>query len=98
MIKQLIRVPAEAYIWIVALLTLFVLEPSSAHYTICPFHHLGFTFCPGCGLGRSISYAFAGDLYRSFESHPLGLFALIVLVLRIIKLIKNNYQSYGTNY
>ena len=98
MFKRLTKIPVEALLWIIALFVLFFLDPSREHFSICPFHQLGLTFCPGCGLGRSISYLFAGDFTNSIASHPLGLFAVIVLVLRIVQLIKNNFQSYGTNH
>jgi hypothetical protein len=97
-LKQLKKFPPEAFIWIVALITLFFVNPSANHFTICPFHHLGLDFCPGCGLGRSISYLLSGHFRESFESHPLGLFAVIILLHRIQQLIKTNYQNYGTNY
>ncbi len=98
MVRQLLKIPFEAYIWLVALAVLAVIDPSHEHISICPLDALGFSFCPGCGLGRSISYLFAGDISASFESHPLGIFALVILLFRILQLIKNNYQSYGSNY
>jgi putative copper export protein len=86
----------EAAIWIGALLYLaFVHTPGETHFTICPINNLGFDFCPGCGLGNSISLIFQGEIYNSFLSHPLGLLALTVLIIRIIQLIKNNWSNYG---
>jgi len=86
----------EAAIWIGALFYLaFGDTPAGTHFTICPINNLGFDFCPGCGLGNSISLIFQGDIYESFLSHPLGLLALTVLIIRIIQLIKNNWRNYG---
>ena len=86
----------EAAIWIGALFYLaFVHTPAGTHFTICPINNLGLDFCPGCGLGNSISLIFQGDIYKSFFSHPLGLLALTVLIIRIIQLIKNNWSNYG---
>ena len=86
----------EAAIWIGALLYLaFVYTPGETHFTICPIKNLGFDFCPGCGLGNSISLIFQGEIYNSFLSHPLGILALTVLIIRIIQLIKNNWSNYG---
>lgn len=86
----------ETSIWISSLLYLaFINNPAEAHFSICPFHLLGFGFCPGCGLGNSISYIFHGEILKSFSVHPLGLFALIVLITRIIHLIKINWSRYG---
>ena len=86
----------EAAIWIGALLYLAILHtPGATHFTICPINNLGFDFCPGCSLGNSISLIFQGEIYNSFLSHPLGLLALTVLIIRIIQLIKNNWSNYG---
>jgi len=86
----------EAAIWIGALLYLaFINNPAITHFSICPFHILGFGFCPGCGLGNSVSYILHGEILESFSVHPLGLFALIVLIARIIHLSKINWRRYG---
>jgi Protein of unknown function (DUF2752) len=86
----------EAAIWISALIFLaFINNPGHTHFTFCPIKNLGFRFCPGCGLGNSISYLLHGDFYNSFLSHPLGSIALAVLIFRIIHLIKHNWSLYG---
>ena len=86
----------EAAIWIGTLLYLaFLHTPGETHFVICPINNLGFDFCPGCGLGNSISFIFQGKIYNSFLSHLLGLLALTVLIIRIIQLIKNNWSNYG---
>jgi hypothetical protein len=92
------RFPLEAYFWVFGLTILFFVEPHPGHFSICPFYHLGFSFCPGCGLGTSISHLMHGDPLLSFQSHPLGGIALIILSYRIFQLIKTNHKSYGTNY
>jgi len=86
----------EAAIWIGALLYLaFVHTPGETHFTICPIKNLGFDFCPGCGLGNSIFLLFQGEIYNSFLSHPLGILAVTILIIRIIQIIKNNWSNYG---
>ena len=86
----------EAATWIGALLYLaFLHTPGETHFAICPINNLGFDFCPGCGLGNSISLIFRGDIYNSLLSHPLGILALTVIIMRIIQLIKNNWSNYG---
>lgn len=86
----------EAAIWISALIFLaFINNPGHTHFILCPIKNLGFRFCPGCGLGNSISYLLHGDFYNSFLSHPLGSIALTVLIIRIIHLIKHNWSLYG---
>jgi hypothetical protein len=54
---------------------------------------MGFKFCPGCGLGHSISYLFHGDIQESFSTHPLGIFAVIIILCRIYNLFRLNIFS-----
>jgi len=77
----------ELIFWIAALVILFVIEPSQVHFTLCPISNLGFDFCPGCGLGHSIHYALRLNFQDSFMSHPLGIFAILIIIYRIFKLI-----------
>lgn len=65
-----------------------------SHFTICPLANLGLDFCPGCGLGESISLIFRGKFSDSFSAHPLGFIALIIIPLRIFTLIKSNRFNY----
>jgi len=86
----------EALVWILGIAyLLFIHIPGDTHFTICPLSNLGLKFCPGCGLGNSISYIFKGDLISSFYSHPLGIFALLVITFRIFTIIKNNRRRYA---
>ena len=85
------KVDREALLWIAGLLTLAVSRPDAdRHYTVCPFRHVGLRRCPGCGLGRSISYLFRGRVRDSFQAHPLGVFALAVILGRIATLLKSS--------
>jgi hypothetical protein len=77
----------EALIWISALVFLAVSDPAVHHYTLCPLDNLGFSYCPGCGLGRSIGYFFRFEMESSFYSHPLGIPAVILLVYRSVKIL-----------
>ncbi len=83
----------EAFIWIAALILLAFLNPENEqHNSLCVFHNLGFIYCPGCGLGHSISYFFRGDFQNSFYSHPLGIVAVFILVSRIVQVLRNSYK------
>ena len=89
----------EAVIWILGLSYLAIFNPiSDHHFTICPIKNLGFSFCPGCGLGESISYLFRLEITESFSSHPLGLFAFVILLQRIIFLLNKSYHNYLNNF
>ena len=77
----------ELAAWIVGLILLAFMDPGTdTHYSFCFFKFIGIKYCPGCGLGHSISYLFHGNLSASFNAHPLGLFAVIVILFRIYKL------------
>lgn len=83
----------EGFVWISALAYLgFFYNPVEAHFTICPLSNFGFDDCPGCGLGRSISLLFSGHFKESFNTHILGIPAVLILIYRIIKIVKTNYS------
>jgi hypothetical protein len=77
----------EALIWIAALVFLAVNNPADHHYSVCPFDNLGISYCPGCGLGRSIGYFFRLEIESSCLAHPLGIPAVFVLVYRSVKIL-----------
>ena len=77
----------ELIFWISGLILLFVMVPSDSHFTLCPLANLGLSFCPGCGIGHAVHHAMWLRFTASFAAHPLGIFALIIILFRIIKLI-----------
>lgn len=96
--RSLKNYPLEALLWIAAFLLLAIVDLSaSSHVSICPMSNMGFDFCPGCGLGRSISLLFRGEFVRSFQMHPLGFFAVLVLSMRIFKLSQSYFRPHGQN-
>ena len=82
----------EAFIWIAAIAALAFTSPVEACYSLCPLHNLGIHWCPGCGLGHAISWLFRGEVMHSMEAHPLGIPALLILILRIVTVFRRNYQ------
>jgi len=89
-----IRHNLEAIIWISALVALALGDPANHHYTLCPFNNLGLDFCPGCGLGRSVSFLFRGNFADSFKCHPLGIFAVVILVHRSVTVFRATLKNY----
>jgi hypothetical protein len=88
----------ELIAWLGGLAYLALINPDRPHFSFCLFYLLGIEFCPGCGLGRSVSYLLHGEIAKSWETHILGIFAFIVLVLRIIQLIRiNNGKCISTS-
>lgn len=47
----------------------------------CLFHQLTGLYCPGCGGTRAVKYLLHGQLLKSFQYHPLVLYALAVVIL-----------------
>jgi hypothetical protein len=90
-IKVIKFIEPEAVIWLTGLLVLaFMKIDNTTHFTICPLKNIGINFCPGCGLGKAIHYLFHLDFKNSFYSHPLGIFAVIILTARIFTLMKKS--------
>jgi len=86
--------PIEAIMWIVILVALMFNDPyDTGAVSLCPFHNMGLDFCPGCGLGTSISLAFRGQLEASLNAHPLGIIAILILTSRIYTLIKTSFKE-----
>lgn len=78
----------EAVVWTAGLVALACTNPDQEGlFSLCVFKWLGFSFCPGCGLGHAVAYLFHGELIHSFQAHPLGPFAVPVLVGRIVSLV-----------
>lgn len=83
----------EVFIWVGALVWLATSSSDfSGHSSVCPLRGLGWSFCPGCGLGRSIILLFKGDLSGSFAMHPFGIPAVGILFWRIVTLVRKNRQ------
>lgn len=81
------KLPFELVFWLVALFWLSMINPTGDHFSLCLFHHLGITWCPGCGIGHAISFALHGDLMTSFQTHFMGIPALVIISHRILTLM-----------
>lgn len=88
-------IPLEALVWTAGLIGLALTDPDTRGVLdLCLFKHLGFESCPGCGLGHSVAYLLHGQLGRSLETHPLGLFTVGVLCTRILSLMRDATRSW----
>jgi hypothetical protein len=88
-VKNYITRHFELMAWILALILLAFNNPEAdTHFSLCVFKWMGIQSCPGCGLGHSISWLFHGDLQHSLQAHPLGIFAVAILLMRIFTLSK----------
>lgn len=88
-----LKFPIELIFWLAALLLLFILPLSDNSISICPLYILGFDFCPGCGLGRSIQLLLHGQLSASFKMHPLGIITVPLLLYRVIQLCILHFKT-----
>ncbi|WP_224750993.1 DUF2752 domain-containing protein [Mucilaginibacter pankratovii] len=89
MIKKLFNKYFELVFWITAMVCLAFNNPANhSHFSLCPFKAMGFTWCPGCGLGHSISWLFRGDIINSFHAHWLGIPAALGIFYRIYTLAR----------
>ncbi len=87
--------PFELVFWCVAMLGIICIQPEPAHHwSLCPLDLLGWDWCPGCGLGRSMNLLIRGDFAGSWAMHPLGGFAWGVIIFRIFELIKQLKTNY----
>lgn len=95
-ITKWIRANFELLFWIVALTALFFLSENKSDSSLCVFSLLGFGHCPGCGIGHAIHYALRLDITASFQHHPMGIFAVIVIFIRIKQLFYPTNNAYET--
>lgn len=87
--------------WIVLACGLFLMaamDPLGPGRTLCPLELAGFEFCPGSGLGRSISYAVRGNLHASLQMHAAGIFAVLILCSRIGSVLQRNHNLTNENH
>ena len=91
------QLPLELIFWIAALVLLgwnaSTDMGTQAHFTVCPLANLGFSWCPGCGIGRAIGHLLNGHIEKSIAQHWFGIPALMIISYRIIGLIRMMYRS-----
>lgn len=83
---RFIRCNGEALFWSLAMLVLFFL-PETEGPSLCVFKAIGINSCPGCGIGHSMHDVLRLQFRESFQHHPLGVFAIIIIFNRIRTLL-----------
>ncbi|WP_199137919.1 DUF2752 domain-containing protein [Pedobacter sp. ASV12] len=91
--KYIRSFPVELLFWVLALVLLATANPHEHHFSLCPLANLGITWCPGCGLGRSITALFHGDVNASLAQHWFGIPALLLIGYRIYQLSKQLFKK-----
>lgn len=92
--KVISRINIELPAWVLGLVLLALLDPHAGLPSFCVSKLAGLGECPGCGLGRSISHLFHGELRESWENHKLGAPVLLMLLWRIGKLARDQYYTF----
>lgn len=95
-ILQWLHQRLELLFWVTSLIVLFFLPVQKTESSLCLFSLLGVGKCPGCGLGHAIYYALHLHPLQSFQHHPIGIFAVLVIFMRIRQLIHfktNNHET-----
>jgi hypothetical protein len=87
------KLNTELFCWLFILAALAIVNPSHTHFTLCVFNLTGLEWCPGCGIGHSISYLLHGNLQQSWQSHYLGLPALLIILHRCINLSISQFKN-----
>jgi hypothetical protein len=96
LIKKLFRKYSELTFWVAALIALGCSNPAiPSQYVLCPFRLMGFTWCPGCGIGHAIAWLLHGNIRNSLHAHWLGIPALVIILYRIVALFRDNVLGYG---
>lgn len=86
----------EAIAFTTGLLLLGMMNPDTATGPgFCILEQLGVSFCPGDGLGHSISYIFRGDISNALQANVLGPFALLILGSRSIHVFYKNHVNHS---
>jgi hypothetical protein len=82
-----IRNHLELFFWLTALLVLFFLPENTTDTSLCLFSLFGLGLCPGCGIGHAIYYALHLKFSVSVHHHPMGIFAVLIIFIRIKQLL-----------
>ncbi len=76
----------ELFFWIIAILLLYFLPGYKEGQSLCISTLIGLGRCPGCGIGHAIHDALHLRFASSFHHHPLGIFAIIIIFIRLKQL------------
>lgn len=90
-LKCLLSHNFELLFWLSAMVFLYLNPVGESHFTCCPIGALGFSWCPGCGLGHSIHHYLHLDFAHGWEAHYLGAVAIPLIMYRMYQLFNINH-------
>ncbi len=76
----------ECLFWITSFVVLFFMDAGTTAPSLCIFKWLHLSHCPGCGLGHAIHCALHFQFVSSFQQHPMGIVAVLIILNRIKQL------------
>lgn len=88
-----IRKHLEWFVFSAGLVLLALMSPENTGTSLCFFDWIGIDYCPGEGLGHSVSYTFRGNFEAALQAHFAGPAAVFILSGRIIYIWKELYQE-----
>lgn len=94
---RFIRTHLEWVAFSLGLVLLGLMNPENSGFSFCMFESAGINFCPGEGLGHSISYTFRGDLSSAIQANLAGPAAILILSSRIVYIWRTLYEQRQTN-
>jgi hypothetical protein len=69
---------------------------TSNDFSFCIFRMMGFSSCPGCGIGHSIHHALHFEWKESLQHHALGIPITIIISAQSIRsFIKPKLKPHG---
>lgn len=91
--KHTLRLPSwsEAVLWPLALGLLYW-WPVAEGPSLCVYHHLGISWCPGCGLGTALHHLLHGHWAESWAYHKLAGPAALLLIFRSLQVSIKSLQ------
>jgi len=82
----------EAAVWTIGLLAVCLADPTADSWVeLCIFKAIGFSGCPGCGLGHAMGFLARGEWVLAMDSHWMSPLVAAILLTRIGKLIAKKY-------
>jgi len=93
-ITYLYRNYFEITVFSIGLLLLAFMDPTTTNGSgLCLLENLNFPYCPGDGLGHSVSFIFRGEIHNALKANILGPFALLIILGRIFYLFSQNFLN-----
>jgi hypothetical protein len=86
--RHSLRLPSwsEAVLWPLALALLYW-WPVAEGPSLCVYHHLGISWCPGCGLGTALHHLLHGHWTQSWAHHKLAGPVAFMLLFRSLRVL-----------